>query len=271
MSPRSVQLARSFGRQAFGDDPANYDAARPDYPDWVFDTLRERCGLGPGCATFEVGAGTGKATLPLLAAGADPLYAIEPDARLATFLRSRAGSQALHVIEAPFEAAELPLANFDLGLAATSFHWIDALAGLNRTAALLRPGGWWAMVWNLFGDNDRPDPFHDATDALLRDGPRSPSQDARGTGNALRTGDWMSAFGRCGAFKDIASRTESWELVIDPDQVVALYSTYSNITAYPPDERRHVLGELRRIAEEEFAGRVVRNMITILYTARRRG
>ena len=69
MSPRSVQLARSFGRQAFGDDPANYDVARPDYPDWVFETLRERCGLGPGCATFEVGAGTGKATRPLLAAG----------------------------------------------------------------------------------------------------------------------------------------------------------------------------------------------------------
>jgi len=53
--------------------------------------------------------------------------------------------------------------------------------------------------------------------------------------------------------------------------VVALYSTYSNIAAYPPDERRQVLAELRRIAADEFDGRVVRNMITILYTARRRG
>jgi len=173
-------------------------------------------------------------------------------------------------VNAPFGTAELPRADFDLGLAATSFHWIDALAGLNRAAALLRPGGWWTMVWNLFGDNDRPDPFHDATDALLRDGPKSPSQDARGTSNALRTGDWMSAFGRCGAFEDIASRIEAWELALGPDQVVALYSTYSNIVAYPPDERRQVFAELRRIAETEFGGRVVRNMITILYTARRR-
>jgi hypothetical protein len=30
-----------------------------------------------------------------------------------------------------------------------------------------------------------------------------------------------------------------------------------------------VLAELRRIAEDPFGGRVVRNMITILYTARR--
>ena len=240
MSPRSVQLARSFGRQAFGEDPANYDAARPDYPDWVFETLRDRCGLGPGCATFEVGAGTGKATRPLLAAGADPLFAIEPDARLAQYLGASTASPALRVVNAPFETAELPWGDFDLGLAATSFHWIDALAGLDRAAA------------------------------LLRDGPRSPSQDARGTSNALRMGDWMSAFGRCGAFEDIAARLERWELVLDPDQVVALYSTYSNIAAYPPDERRGVLAELRRIAAEEFGGRVGRNMITILYTARRR-
>lgn len=270
MSPRSVQLARSFGRQAFGEDPANYDAARPDYPDWVFDVLRERCGLGPGCATFEVGAGTGKATRPLLAAGADPLFAIEPDARLADYLRASLASPALQVVNAAFEDAELPRGSLDLGVAATSFHWIGALAGLNRAASLLRPGGWWAMVWNVFGDESRPDPFHDATDALLNDGPKSPSQSAKGASNALNVNDWMSAFGRSAAFEEVAARAEPWELVIDPDQVVALYSTYSNIAAYPPDERREVLAELRRIAADAFAGRVVRNMITILYTARRK-
>ncbi|HWF76936.1 MAG TPA: methyltransferase domain-containing protein [Caulobacteraceae bacterium] len=270
MSPRSVRLARSFGRQAFGEDPANYDAARPDYPDWVFEELRARCGLGPGSATFEVGAGTGKATRPLLAAGADPLYAIEPDARLAAFLSASIAAPALHVVNAAFEDAQLPRGGLDLGLAATSFHWVDALAGLNKVAGWLRPGGWWSMVWNVFGDESRPDPFHDATDALLRDGPKSPSQSAKGTSSALSVNDWMSAFGRSGAFEDIGCRTEPWELVIDPDQVVALYSTYSNIAAYPPDERRQVLAELRRIAADEFDGHVVRNMITILYTARRR-
>ena len=32
-----------------------------------------------------------------------------------------------------------------------------------------------------------------------------------------------------------------------------------------------MLAELRRIAADEFGGRVVRNMVTILYTARRKG
>ena len=60
-------LARAAGRTAFGADPANYHAARPAYPDWVFDILSRRCGLRPGAAVFEVGAGTGTASDRLLA------------------------------------------------------------------------------------------------------------------------------------------------------------------------------------------------------------
>jgi SAM-dependent methyltransferase len=266
-----AQLSRSFGRQAFGDDPANYDATRPDYPDWLYATLTERCGLGPGCAAFEAGAGTGIATRRLLAAGADPLVAIEPDERLANFLRASTASPALSVVTAPFETAELPRGDFDLGLAATSFHWMNELVALNRAAALLKPGGWWAMVWNVYGDSERADPFYEATDALLRDGPKSPSGGGRrGVPFALQVGARKSAFGRCGAFTDLSHEQRSWELVLDADQTVALYSTYSDITARPPDERRQVLAELRRIAEDQFGGRVVRNMVTILYLARRR-
>ena len=70
-----AEIARSFGRQAFGDDPAAYDRVRPDYPDWAYDALRERCGLGPGCAAFEVGAGTGIATRR---EGRNAVWAIDP-------------------------------------------------------------------------------------------------------------------------------------------------------------------------------------------------
>lgn len=265
------QIAKSFGRQAFGDDPANYDASRPDYPDWVYETLRDRCGLGPGCAAFEVGAGTGIATRRLLAAGADPVVAVEPDARLAAWLRANTPTPALAVVNAPFETAELERAGFDLGLAATSFHWLDELAALNRAAALLKAGGWWAMVWNVFGDDARPDPFHDATDALLNDGPRSPSNSGRGgVPFALQVNARLSAFGRCGAFEAMSHETRAWDLVLTAEQTVRLYATYSDMTARPPEEQREVLAKLRRIAEQEFGDRVVRNMLTILYTARRR-
>jgi hypothetical protein len=79
MAPRGdgPELSRAFGREAFGADPAAYDAVRPGYPAWVFDELVARGALRPGAATFEIGAGTGIATRALLARGAGPLLAIE--------------------------------------------------------------------------------------------------------------------------------------------------------------------------------------------------
>lgn len=67
-----VPIDRKFGRQAFGADPAAYHAARPPYPDWVFESLCDKCGLAHGAATFEIGAGTGTATRRLLDLGANP-------------------------------------------------------------------------------------------------------------------------------------------------------------------------------------------------------
>src|SRR4029077_13012410 len=98
-------IDRKFGRQAFGLDPGGYHAARPSYPDWVFDALHERCGLAPNVATFEIGAGTGTATRRLLELGANPLTAIEPDDRLATFLQRTIPDKALTVLIATFEEA----------------------------------------------------------------------------------------------------------------------------------------------------------------------
>jgi len=83
----AYKLPKLFGRQAFGDDPASYHRSRPGYPEWVYDTLRSRCGLGRNTSTFEIGAGKGTATRRLLELGADPLTVIEPDQRLADFLR----------------------------------------------------------------------------------------------------------------------------------------------------------------------------------------
>ena len=63
--------------------------------------------FAPGVRLFEIGPGTGTATRRLLALGANPLVAIEPDARLADFLEATNVTPALQVLRAPFEAALL--------------------------------------------------------------------------------------------------------------------------------------------------------------------
>ena len=265
MGRQSLNL--EFGRQAFGADPGAYHAARPAYPDWVFGVLRSRCGLKDDTSTFEIGAGTGLATRALLDFGANPLIAVEPDDRLANFLRESMPDKALTLIVSPFEEAILPEADFDLGISATAFHWLNEERALAKVVKLLRPGGWWAVFWNEFGDPNRSDPFHEATKDLL-EGPNSPAAGDGLLPFSLDVKARMGALERMGAFDVIEHRANSWSLMLDPDQLVALYATYSNIKAR--SDREAVLAELGRIARTQFNGSVIRNMITSLYIARRR-
>lgn len=262
-----IRIERAFGREAFGENPAGYDAARPAYPEWIFQFLQRQCGLQRGAATFEIGPGTGTATRRLLAMGSDPLVAVDPDARLAAYLQETLPSKALTIVEAPFEEALLEEGRFDLGVSATAFHWLDEDEALEKVSKLLRPGGWWAMLWNVFGDASQPDPFHEATKSLLG-APLSPSAGTGDVPHALDTEARVAALKRSGRFDNIEHRANAWSLILDPEQTAALYATYSNVAIRP--DREMVLSELLRIARDEFDGQVTRNMITSLYVARRR-
>jgi SAM-dependent methyltransferase len=262
------QVTQQEGRRAFGEGARNYDSARPEYPAGVYALLSERCGLRPGCATFEIGPGTGLATRRLIEAGANPLVAVEPDARLAAVLSER--SPAAEVLIAPFEDASLPEHSFDLGASATAFHWVDQTRGLTKVASLLKPGGWWAMWWNVFGDDDRYDAFHEATKELLSPLGGSPTQAVNWQHPfpmdcEARFADLLAV----GAFAELGVEILKWTLILDTQQTRALYATFSQITTLEPAERERVLDELAHIAQSEFAGRVERNMCTPVYTARR--
>ena len=80
------RLHRVEGRRLFGLDPAGYRAGRPDYPEAIYETLRGRCGLGPGTQVLEIGPGTGALTR-LLAPRAKQVIAVELDRALAASLQ----------------------------------------------------------------------------------------------------------------------------------------------------------------------------------------
>lgn len=257
----------SVGRHAFGSDPAGYDRARPDYPQRIYDLLRERCGLCSGTHTFEIGSGTGKATRQLLQMGASPLIAIEPDMRLANFLstttREFAGS--LEVRNATFEETYLSLGSFDLGVAATSFHWVEQEVAIRKIATALRPGGWWVMWWNVFGDSEQTDEFHEASKNLLASAgsPHRPpfalDRDAR-IANLIATGE----------FDDISYETIHWTATFNSAGIRELFATFSEIALLLTERRQLLLNDLAKIADEQFGGRVVKPMVTPIYIARRR-
>lgn len=267
------RLSREEGRTLFGRRARAYHEARPDYPERVYQLLVERCGLARGCRTLEVGAGSGRVTRRLLELGARPLVAVEPDpgfrAALEAVVRDSAGAASL--LATSFESADVPRGAFDLAVCATSLHWLDPGPGLRKLGDCLRSGGWLAAFWNVFGDPEAPDPFHEATTGLLGSLAASPSRTASGTPFALDREARRADFRAAGADRELTVEEIRWTLTLGPDRLRSLYATFSPIARLPEPEREGLLDELAAVAEREFGGWVERRMVTPVYLGRRGG
>ncbi|MFC3740413.1 class I SAM-dependent methyltransferase [Paractinoplanes deccanensis] len=120
----------------FDEVAALYDRARPTYPPEVFTDLAALTGLGPGSRVLEVGCGTGKATRPLAELGCS-VVAIEPGPRLSALARERLADLPDVVVEtSTFEEWDDRGRRFDVLVAASSWHWVDPVAGPRRAAEL---------------------------------------------------------------------------------------------------------------------------------------
>ncbi len=261
---RPAALARSFDRIS-----EDYDA-RPGYPRRVFDLLVERCGLGTGSRVLEVGAGVGQATLPMLDLGA-AVTVVDPGAALMRRLAERARGRDLEIIVAEFERASLPASSFDLVASATAFHWVDPTVGIARCAHALRPSGWLALWWTLWGNPDRPDPFHDALEPILRaKAPQLLTPEAQPRAYRRDLAARAAHIDANGAFGPVEQDVIDWDGVHDPVTLRRIFATFASWIVLPDALRAELLGDVERLAGDQFAGTVRRPYQTVTYLAQRR-
>ena len=260
------RIEKSAGRRLFGTGTAAYELGRPGHAAEVYDVLCERCGLRPPTKVLEVGPGTGQATRRLLELGADPLVAVEPDPALAELLGERLGDR-IQIRKTTLEDADLE-DDFDLGAAASSFHWVDEDVGLAKIRDALRPGGWVALWWTAFGDANRPDPFRDAMDPIMQDLPRGPSETKSRRPFAHDAEVRIAALERAG-FAEIEPRRIEWEHTWGTEGIRALFGSFSPVLSLEPERRVAFLDSIAEVADRDFGGRVTKPVVTALYTARR--
>ncbi|WP_203580708.1 class I SAM-dependent methyltransferase [Microbacterium hibisci] len=199
-----------------------YAAARPPYPPELWERMRALGALEPGIAALDLGAGSGQATGPLLAAGVR-VTAVEPGERLAGLLRHAYPS--VEVLTARAEDVELPTGAFDLVTAATSIHWMDLAVVVPKVHAALAPGGRFAVWRNVFGDPDAPvtsfrrrvaEIVGDRT-APPRPGPSAEDRDAT-----------AAALTAAGLFVVEDATSYRWRIALDAPAVGRLFSTFSD-------------------------------------------
>jgi SAM-dependent methyltransferase len=265
MSDDRERLRATFDLAA--DD---YQQARPDYPDALYNALIEAARLRVGDYLLEVGCGTGKATLPLARRGFR-ITCVELGPALAAAARRNLAGWDVEVIESAFETVNLRAADpFDLVFAATAWHWLDPAIRFRRAWELLRPGGHLALWSASHVFPPGGDPFFAEVQEVYEEiGEGLPEGAAYPQPGELP--DVREEIERSGLFGDVVVRHFDWEAVYDADGYLRLLDTFSGHIAMQPWQRDRLYAEIRRRLGERADGRLRRGWGAVLHVARRIG
>jgi SAM-dependent methyltransferase len=133
-------------RSSFGAAAAAYAEHRPGY---ALAAVRWALSPAPGPRVLDLGAGTGKLTAALAAAGAE-VVTVEPDPAMLAELRR--GLPQVDARQGSAEAIPLADASVDAVLAGHALHWFDMAIAGPEIARVLAPGGVLAGLWNVVDD-----------------------------------------------------------------------------------------------------------------------
>jgi SAM-dependent methyltransferase len=265
----------------FDEVAGEYQEARPEYPDALYETLIALAGVEPGVdALCEVGCASGKATLPLARRGF-AITCVELGAALAgAARRNLAGFPLVAVAHGDFESwapQELRrtvndggLPGFGLVFAATAWHWIDPAVKYGKAWSLLRPGGHLAFweATHVEPESDADPFFREVQGTYDEIGEKLPDGWVFPTPSTLP--DRRAEIEASGLFDDVTIRRFDWEIRYSAESYIRLLETFSSNLAMEPWQRERLYGEIRRRLALRPDGLLRRHWGAVLHVARRR-
>jgi ubiquinone/menaquinone biosynthesis C-methylase UbiE len=227
-------------RTLFDAIAERYEESRPGYPSRVTEFVTTTAALARGAAVLEIGCGTGQLTERLANRGFR-LTAIDIGPSMVAAARRRLAAAKAEVSfqVTSFEDLAAPDESFDLVISSAAFHWIDPEVAFGKSARLLRPGGWLALL----GTEERYDhPLGPALDALwIRYADTGGAWDRRPSD--------PEAIAATGLFATPAGLTDDQQITLTAAEVISLESTRATFLSWPHDTQRRFTEELRRTLE----------------------
>jgi SAM-dependent methyltransferase len=222
---RDIRIERAA---SFGSVADEYERARPGYPD---DAVRWLLGERP-LTVVDVGAGTGKLTRQLVAAGHD-VVAVEPLDEMRAQLE--AAVPEARALAGSAEAIPLPGGSADAVVAAQAFHWFDHERSMPEIARVLRPRGVLALIWNM---RDESVEWMARLSELLG-------------GEGFQSGySPAEIVSRSGLFEPLEEETFHLSQRVDRSTLRALVASRSYVATLAPDEREALLTAVDGLYDE---------------------
>jgi SAM-dependent methyltransferase len=235
-------LAKEAPPDAFGNAAREYEFGRPEWPEELIDRVVGELELGADATVLDLGAGTGKLTRALVPRFAR-VFAVEPDRAMRAVLEEVVlGAEAL-----AGNAAAIPVESesVDAVFSAEAFHWFASDETVAEIARVLRPGGGFAIFWNVgFGETEPP--MGEAVDSLLDEA------FARGGTPGLPkvlSGAWREPL-EASAFRPLQEAEVERGVVRDRDRWLANMLSVSSIASQPVEERLALADRLRELVPE---------------------
>jgi SAM-dependent methyltransferase len=262
---------RRIARRGTFDEAAElYDRVRPTYPAALVDDLVTLSGIAPTGRVLEIGIGTGQLTRALAERGYE-IVGVELGPGLAAVAhRNLTRFPFVTVVNAAFEEWELPERQFDLVVAASSFHWLDPELRVAKSADALRRGGALATIGtnHVAGGTE---PFFvdvmacyerwDPADATAWPGYASPLPQAE----EIRSDS--DELDRSGRFGQATFRRHLWDESYSAAAYIDTLLTYSGHRALDEEQREGLLACIRELIDSQYGGRITKRYLFDLRVA----
>jgi SAM-dependent methyltransferase len=224
----------SWAAAAFARNAGDYERARPGYPATAVSFLARRLELAAGRTVVDVGAGTGKLTRLLLAAGAH-VIAVEPVGAMRDLLPA-----AVEALAGTAESLPLAAGVADAVTIAQAFHWFDLDRSLPEIRRVLRADGRLAVLSNR---RDPDDAVQSAFAEVLFRHRAHPSLELEFAA--------VEALDRSGIFTVLEREGFPFVHELPAADIVALAASESSIALLEDDDRAAALDDFARLAENQ--------------------
>ena len=250
-------VERSAPGDAFGRTAREYEFGRPEWPGELLDRVVSESGISADATVLDLGAGTGKLTRALVARFAR-VIAVEPDDEMRVVLEQVMGGA--DALAGAGEAIPLESDSVDAVFSGEAFHWFATRRTVTEVARVLRPGGVFVFLWNIFEGHLEPELGEASrliSEAFARGG--RPGQ------SRVVSGEWRRAFEGSG-FGPIHEDELVRDVATDRERWLANIVSVSSVAAQPAEMRAELTNRLRELAPPDAQYR--RRFRTVVYWTR---
>ncbi|MDJ1185594.1 class I SAM-dependent methyltransferase [Roseofilum casamattae] len=226
-----------------------YDRARPHYSQSLLQVALEWANLSPTSTILEVGCGPGTATVDLAQFGY-PIVALEPSIDAGELARQNCQSYPhVTLINSTLEEWELGDREFDIVVAASSYHWISPQVREEKIISCFPGQGTLILLWNT-----PPRPEADVYDILnsvyQKYDPSLATYDDLAT-HQQSLHEMGQSLLVSGNFRDLRSQQVMCDRRYDIDTYLTLLTTLSQYIRLDSAKRNQILSALKLALQQK--------------------